>query len=424
MIQNGKSTIDGWKDARLGDVLELKRGYDLPQQARLPGSVPIVSSSGISGAHSEPAAKAPGVVTGRYGTLGQVFFMKEDFWPLNTTLYVRDFKGNDPRFIKYLLQTIDFLAYSDKAAVPGLNRNHLHEARIRLPSCKHTQRAIAHVLGTLDDKIDLNIRTSQTLEAIARALFKDWFVDFGPVRTKVDGRDNYLSSHLWALFPSALCETPIGTAPATWMPSTLKHLTTKIGSGATPRGGKEVYVEHGVALIRSQNVYDAEFVWDGLARITDDAAAQLAGVTVQAEDVLLNITGASILRTCIVDPAVLPARVNQHVAIIRASAGVPSRFLHLHLMQAKTKTYLLGMNAGASREAVTKAHIESVPVLLPGQALLEDFGKLVGPMYSEVEALSAENRTLAVCRDLLLPKLISGELQIKDAERFIDEVTS
>ena len=109
--------------------------------------------------------------------------MPEDFWPLNTTLYVRDFKGNNPRFIAYFLRSLDFSAYSDKAAVPGLNRNHLHEASVRVPPVPE-QRAIADVLGTLDDKIELNRRMNQTLEEMARALFKSWFVDFDPVHAK------------------------------------------------------------------------------------------------------------------------------------------------------------------------------------------------------------------------------------------------
>ena len=122
-----------WREAALGDIIELKRGYDLPQQNRVNGTVPIVSSSGISDYHSVPRVNGPGVVTGRYGTIGEVFYIREDFWPLNTTLYVRDFKGNDPRFVSYLLRTINFLAYSDKAAVPGVNRNHLHSERVFVP---------------------------------------------------------------------------------------------------------------------------------------------------------------------------------------------------------------------------------------------------------------------------------------------------
>lgn len=86
-----------WRETSLGDIIELKRGYDLPQQLRTPGRIPLVSSSGVTDHHDVAKVRGPGVVTGRYGTLGQVFFIAEDFWPLNTTLYVRDFKGNDPR---------------------------------------------------------------------------------------------------------------------------------------------------------------------------------------------------------------------------------------------------------------------------------------------------------------------------------------
>jgi type I restriction enzyme S subunit len=112
-----------WREGILGDLIELKRGFDLPQQDRQQGSVPIVSSPGVSDHHAIARVTGPGAVTGRYGTLGEVFYINEDFWPLNTTLYVRDFKGNDPRFVSYFLRGIDFFAYSDKAAVPGLNRN-------------------------------------------------------------------------------------------------------------------------------------------------------------------------------------------------------------------------------------------------------------------------------------------------------------
>ncbi len=176
-----------WQEINLGEAIELKRGYDLPSREREDGPFPIVSSSGISGRHAEARAKAPGVVIGRYGTLGEVHYITEDYWPLNTALYVGDFKGNDPRFISYFLRTLDFTAYSDKAAVPGLNRNDLHTAQVILPPVPD-QRAIAHILGTLDDKIELNRRMSETLEAMARALFQSWFVDFDPVRAKIEGR--------------------------------------------------------------------------------------------------------------------------------------------------------------------------------------------------------------------------------------------
>src|SRR5439155_7290741 len=113
----------------------------LPQAERRAGKVPIVSSSGVSGTHTEAKVKAPGVVTGCYGTIGKVFYVANDFWPLNTTLYVRKFNGNDPRFISYWLRQIDFLC-SDKAAVPGVNRNDLHTLSVRIPPLVE-QKAIA-----------------------------------------------------------------------------------------------------------------------------------------------------------------------------------------------------------------------------------------------------------------------------------------
>src|SRR6266849_902737 len=134
-----------WRKTTLGEVIELKRGYDLPQQHRRPGRFPLVSSSGVTDHLSESKVKGPGVVTGRYGTLGQVFYVEGDFWPLNTTLYVRDFKGNDPRFISYFLRTLNLARQNTAGAVPGLNRNALHLLPVCLPSLP-IQRILAALL--------------------------------------------------------------------------------------------------------------------------------------------------------------------------------------------------------------------------------------------------------------------------------------
>jgi len=142
-----------WKEMPLGQAITLQRGFDLPHRNRHPGNVPIVSSSGISGFHDTSPVRGPGVVTGRYGTIGEVFFLEEDFWPLNTTLYIRDFKGNDPLYISYLLRTVDFHSHSGKSGVPGVNRNDLHGLDIRLPR-PHEQRAIAGALSDMDALIN------------------------------------------------------------------------------------------------------------------------------------------------------------------------------------------------------------------------------------------------------------------------------
>ncbi len=129
--KNGLPT--GWAQKKLGDVLTLKRGYDLPSASRTDGEIPIISSSGITGFHSEKKADAPGVVTGRYGTLGEVYFINQDYWPLNTALFVSDFKGHSAFFILHLLKHELQSIQSDKAAIPGLNRNVVHERSILYP---------------------------------------------------------------------------------------------------------------------------------------------------------------------------------------------------------------------------------------------------------------------------------------------------
>jgi type I restriction enzyme S subunit len=326
----------------------------------------------------------------------------------------------DPRFVFWYLQHL-----YNKGEMSQHQVQHTGVARFqytRFAETQHVplpplpeQKAIAAVLGSLDDKIELNRRTNATLEAMARALFQSWFVDFDPVRAKLDGRKpDGLDKVIAALFPAAFHDSPLGPIPRGWEVVPLKDLTSKIGSGATPRGGSAVYVDEGVALIRSQNIYDHDFRWNGLARLSDQSAAELENVEVKAEDVLFNITGDSILRTCVVEPSVLPARVNQHVAIIRAKPPVPSRYIHLYMVQPRIKEFLLGMNAGATRPAVTKGHLESVLVVHPSPEVMAAFDVATAPMFRQIDTNRAQSRTLATLRDTLLPKLLSGELPVRD----------
>ena len=160
---------EGWQMGRLLDLCELKRGYDLPTARRMPGRYPIISSSGTSGWHAESVAVGPGVVTGQYGTIGQVFFVNQPYWPLNTALYVCDFKGNSPRFVYYILRQVDFMSYSDKAAVPGINRNHLHLAPVVLPP-RTVQEAFEQTLKPLWARQEINDTASYTLTALRDTL--------------------------------------------------------------------------------------------------------------------------------------------------------------------------------------------------------------------------------------------------------------
>jgi type I restriction enzyme S subunit len=369
-------------------------------------------------------AKQGDVLLTHKGTMGKTAIVPHLSWPyiiLNPqlTLYRVSRVGRlNGRFLKFFFDGKPFQAFLERisgiSTISTLSLTVQKSLEIPLPPLAE-QKAIAAVLGALDDKIELNRRMNATLEAMARALFQSWFVDFDPVRAKLDNRKPAaLDPATAALFPAAFEESSLGPIPLGWEVSKLKDLTSKIGSGATPRGGSEVYVDQGPALIRSQNVYDNEFHWQGLARLTDKSAVELKNVEVMKDDVLLNITGDSILRTCVVDPAALPARVNQHVAIIRASKDIPPRYLHLYLVQDAMKSFLIGMSAGATRHAITKGHLESTDLLKPPTSVLAAFERLTTPWFDRIDSNRTQSRTLATLRDTLLPKLLSGELSVAE----------
>ncbi|MFZ4655923.1 MAG: restriction endonuclease subunit S [Caldilineaceae bacterium] len=344
------------------------------------------------------------IVYGRRGDIGRhaLINQREAGWLCGTGCLRIRF-GNapiEPRYISYYLRqsfVIErILGMAVGSTMPNLNTSILESVPVLLPSLP-IQRRIAEILGRLDDKIEVNRRINRTLEAMAGALYKHWFVDFGPFQ---DGE---------------FVESALGLIPQGWTTTTLKEITTKIGSGATPLGGSSVYIDDGVYLIRSQNIYDSRFAWDGLARITDDAAAKLSNVTVAEGDVLINITGDSILRTCVTDRAMLPARVNQHVAIIRAASDIPPHFIHQHLLRSETKDMLLNMSSGATRKAVTKANLENTQILLPPTSILSAFCAKTDPFFAQISSGNRESRKLTEIRDYLLPKLLSGVIPVEAA---------
>lgn len=161
----------GWKSDILGNVAELQRGFDLPSAKRINGNIPIISSGGISGYHNEAKVSAPGVVTGRYGTIGSVFYVEEDFWPLNTSLWVKNFFRNNPKFVYYLLSNIDFKKFSDKTGVPGVNRNELHSIKVNIPPLNE-QIQIAETLSTWDNAIQTTEKLIENSRQQKKALMQ------------------------------------------------------------------------------------------------------------------------------------------------------------------------------------------------------------------------------------------------------------
>lgn len=163
---------ESWEVVRLGEKITLQRGFDLPNSQRMPGPFPVVSSSGITGTHSQAKVKGPGVITGRYGTLGEIHYIEDDYWPLNTTLFVSEFRGNDPLFVSYFLATVNMQSFNDKTSVPGVNRNHVHATTVAFPPIAE-QREIAEALRACDEVIAGLEREAELHEELFRALLEE-----------------------------------------------------------------------------------------------------------------------------------------------------------------------------------------------------------------------------------------------------------
>jgi len=191
----------------------------------------------------------------------------------------------------------------------------------------------------------------------------------------------------------------------------MKDICTKIGSGATPKGGNNAYIEEGTALIRSQNILDFSFSYNGLAYINDEQASKLNGVTIKEDDVLLNITGDSVARACMVDNSVLPARVNQHVCIVRGNKSrVLSSFI-LYFLQMKKPELLMMASSGATRNALTKGMIEELEVELPSLEKQERMVSLLDNLQNKISKNNQINRNLSEQMQAIFGSIFYSEME-------------
>jgi type I restriction enzyme S subunit len=382
-----------WRYLKLGDVVELKRGYDLPSRDRIDGPYPIISSAGISGSHSHFKAKAPGVVIGRYGTLGEVHYITQDYWPLNTSLYVRNFRGNDPRFVGYFLRCLDFKAYSDKAAVPGLNRNDLHTAPVLLPPVEE-QRTIAHILGTLDDKIELNRRMSETLEAMARALFTSWFVDFDPVRAKANGRDTGLPKEIADLFPDSFEDSELGEIPKRWGVATLDTVAgfrNGLALQKYPQNGERSLPAIKIAQLRA-----------GHAEVADRVSADIpADYIVEDGDVIFSWSGSLECKIWTGGKGAL----NQHLFKV-TSERYPQWLYYFAVHRHLPEFRRIAAGKATTMGHIQRHHLTDARIAVPDVATLRGFdGALQSLLGASTERL-LQSKVLRSLRDALLPELM------------------
>jgi type I restriction enzyme S subunit len=404
-----------WRNTTLGDFVSLQRGHDLTDPERKAGNVPVMGSAGQNGVHCTALAKGPGVVIGRSGaSFGQVHFAQYDYWPHNTCLYVTDFHGNDPRFAYYFLKSINFAGYNSGSAQPSLNRNFIYPIEITVPS-PETQREIARVLATLDDKIELNRRMNETLEAMARAIFQSWFVDFDPVRAKASGEsaDSIcqrlgLTPELLALFPESFDESVLGEVPAGWVIESIGTLANVTG-GSTPNTKEPRYWDDGVhywATPKDLSRLSSPVLLGTERKVSDEGLAQIGSGLLKPGAVLLS-SRAPIGYRAINE---VPVAVNQGFIVMTPNSGVSKYFLLYWAEWAHDE--IVSRANGSTFLEISRTNFRPIPVVRPADAFFEKFDQYVGPLYKRIVSNEQETQLLVAQRDSLLPKLLSGEVLV------------
>lgn len=367
--------LGNWRNGELGNFITLKRGFDLPQQKREDGQVPIFSSSGITGTHSTAMVNAPGVITGRYGTIGEVFYAAEDFWPLNTTLFVEDFHGNDAEFIYYFLKTLEWSKFTSASAVPGINRNTVHKETVSLPDIE-TQRRIASTLSMLDEKIKTNTEINDNLEQQAQAIYHERFETVSP-----------------------------NDLPSDWRIVTLGEVATISNKSFNPLKEPEILLEH-----YSIPAFDeARFpVFELSTSIKSNKFIIDASCFMISK---LNPTTKRAWKPyCLTGNAVC----STEFIVYKAKDQSITDFLYSVIDSGSFSDFMCSHVTGStgSRQRTTPSDTLSYELILPSEDELAEFQSLVSPMYAQMRINAIENDKLKRLRDSLLPKLMSGEIDV------------
>ena len=379
-----------WKEVRLGDILNFRRGHDLPHSAMKPGNIPVAGSNGIIGYHDTATPIKPILTIGRSGNVGKPYFY-EEAWAHNTTLYVDDFKGNDPKFLYYLCQTMPFANFGGGSAVPTLNRNHIHPLETKIPVKVEDQRRIASILSSLDRKIELNNKINADLEEMAQTIFKNWFVDFEPFK---DGK---------------FVDSELGMIPEGWKVGRLDEIADVVG-GSTPSKAKpEYYTQKGIAWLTPKDLsnHPAVYTSRGEIDITEEGYNSTS-TKLMPKGTVLFTSRAPIGYISI---ALNDICTNQGFkSLVPKKAGTCSLYCFLKYVTLEIEN----KSTGSTFKEASGSLMKSLQVIIPEQKDFEEFEAIVSPLFARIESLEKENSRLSLLRDTLLPRLMSGELEVPE----------
>ncbi len=431
-----------WTESSLGEVSRLRRGYDLPTQHRKRGSVPIFAANGPVGVHEVHMVKGPGVVTGRSGSIGKVHFVDEDFWPLNTALYVEDFFGNYPQFICLLLRSLHLEHFSTATAVPTLNRNVVHKEIVKDAPIAEQNQIMAKVdeLMALCDWLAAQQRERATRPpALARAslasvadaptpanlhfLFHpSYAIPPADLRKSIltlaiqgklvpqDPNDEPADKSFVGLKSFSSESSDAADVPNQWALCTYRSLTTLVTSGS--RAWKAFYADTGSIFVRTQNIKTDKLVLDDVAFVNLPKSAEGMRAQVLKDDILITITGANVTKAARVEEQIPEAYVSQHIALTRPRWSKMSEWLHLCFISHGSARGTLEQLAYGDKPGLNLNNIRDLVLPIPPLAEQRRIVAKVDQLMALVDALetqlAASRTTGAGIMEAVVAELTAG----------------
>lgn len=383
-----------WQEVSLGDVCTLYYGKALTSNNRINGKIPVYSSAGITGWHNKALLDSEGIIIGRKGTVGTVFFSNTPFYCIDTAYYIKPDKKFNLKFLYYKLKTLGLNFLNEDSAVPGLNRETAYAQRFLFPPYKE-QTIIADTLSCLDDRIELNNRMNQVLEQMAQAIFKSWFVDFEPF---CDGEFQY---------------TKLGEIPVGWCVGSIGNYC-KIKSGYAFKSAW--WQENGVKVLKIKNIGSNYLDISDCSYVSENKIAYAKDFIVSGGELLIAMTGATIGKFAIVPKCNETLLVNQRVGKFFLGKNPIARlpFIYCILKQDAVFNEIVNRGQGSAQPNISPTDIETIPIVLPPDKVINDFNNTLCNAFELFIQTHYENKRLTDLRDTLIPKLLSGELGLSD----------
>lgn len=406
-----------WTRTTLGELLSFSNGKSSPDRSDLLPH-PVYGSNGVIGFADKSNAGPSTIIIGRVGTYcGSLHYSDSACWVTDNAIRASAIGRNKPSFLRYLLRTLRLNARRTGSGQPLLNQTILSEIPVVVPNPPE-QRAIAHVLGTLDEKIELNRRMNETLEAMARALFKSWFVDFDPVRAKMEGRDTGLPLGIADLFPDKLVGSEMGEIPEGWKVGRVSDVCMRIENGGTPKRAIRKYWNGDIKWFKTSELVD-EPLLESSERITDLGLRKSSCKRWPAGTVLIALYASpTVGRLGILE---VPAAANQACCGLVSAPDYGKLFLYYTLLFGRP--FFQNIAVGAAQQNISQRIVRDYKIVIPRRDISSAFDNMAEVLYLQRVSRQSESRVLSAIRDTLLPKLVSGEIRVPDAERAMESIT-